>query len=70
MLFRRKSLAGSWQRLRRVCSPEAEASGRWMNSACRRVDLPIWLLMGAADARAGSPKSLRRPFQFADEVIE
>jgi len=41
-----------------------------MNSACRRVDLPIWLLMGAADARAGSPKSLRRPFQFADEVIE
>jgi hypothetical protein len=27
MLFRRKSLAGSWQRLRRVCSPGAEAAG-------------------------------------------
>jgi hypothetical protein len=32
--FRRKSGAGSWRRLCRVCSPEVEARGRWMHSTC------------------------------------
>jgi hypothetical protein len=68
MLFRRKSLAGSWQRLRRVCSPGAEASGRCMRrssrmAACDAAQQPAMPLIGFLSvASSGACSHLRAAF--------
>jgi hypothetical protein len=58
--FRRKSGAGSWRRLCRVCSPEVEARGRWMHFHLCAADEQG--NVAVASACHGRPRAAPRAF--------